>query len=339
MPHPGFGFTRRSFHTLQLLACRRRAYLNQIAQVRGRRRTGMTSGLIEGSVWHTLLELFYTPEAQRGQVALRGTDGKPVLSSPKEVLDWYVDRGYPAQAALKVQDAFERYTMRYGNDDDLRDRQICRPEPDIRSEDLRVLLPEERRKGLVRAPYDVGYDMIVRLKGQRGVMAVEHKLLAAARGVTVSGYHYSGQIMGQCATWNANAELVEKYGPMNHVLLNLAFKSDTPFTREEVFVAPQVQADFALQVARQTRDLESTLGRYEKERHVGNRVDGIWPQDGMLRGLCVDFLSPCEFLEVCQGGGRVSSDLYEITEPGRQAAERDKILRVDPSIQEYKLEG
>lgn len=340
MAHPGFEFTRRSFHTLKNTACLRKAYLGQMLGVRRKPHPEGDDGpLMAGKVFHTMMEVHYTPPEAR-HLPLKGTDGNPVLPDIKCVVEHYCERGgAAAKAVCDALDAYGRYSRERGEDADLRSRLLGRPEPDVDGE-LADLLGHAR---LGPIPYSAQYDMIVRNSNDpkiKGVTTVEHKLLAGFYPNTVRGYLNSGQLIGQCAVWNSRQDLVRKFGPMTQALINLTFKTyniDNPLYvhRELLYFPLDWQMRYAEAVGMATQRLEATMLEYE---HGSQAPDLLWTQGGLVYGECVPFWGQCDFLDICQSGC-VEPEFYQITEPGRERAARDGIVTVSRNTQTYTVGG
>lgn len=339
MPHPGFGFTRRAFSTLKSLGCPRRAYLAQMLEIRRRSHTGMVSGpLAAGSMFHTLMEVHYTSAKYRGQ-PLPGTDGNPSgLVDADTVRDWYLSHNYDPEAVCEAQEAYTRYVMDRGEDLEVAARLIGRPEPNVEG-DLRDLFGKVK---MPKIPYAAQYDAVIKnpADGPKGVIAVEHKLLAYFQPNTVRNYLSSGQLIGQCAVWNSRADLVEKFGPMEQVMLNLTFKRPSktnPISthRTVLFIPRQWQLDYAYAVAAETRKLTTFLRNDKRDQKKQEpRGAAAWPQSGMVHGECVQLTHNCEFLDICQTG-MVEPEFYQITENGRVRAARETVVQVSRNVEVY----
>lgn len=339
MAHPGFGFQRRSFHTLKSLGCPRKAYYSQILELRRRSATGQQSGpLAAGKVFHSLLELHYTPARAKG-TPMPGTDGNPALRTPDEVRDWYLDQNFDAAAVCEAYEAYQRYLLDRGADDEIASRIVGRPEPNVEG-DLRDLLNNKR---LRKIPYAAQFDAVIRNppNGPKGVISVEHKLLATYSYNTLKSYLASGQLIGQCAVWNSRADLVEMHGPMDQVMLNLTFKrpsKENPvYThRTTLYVPREWQIAYAKAVGKETAKLEALLRQQRKDdTEAKPKGAALWSQSGMVHGDCVQWNFSCDYVEICQDGS-VEPELYQITEAGRARAARETGVRVSPHLEVYE---
>lgn len=336
MPHPGFDWTRKSFHAYKVLGCPRYAYFKQRVGLRNKPiHAGITGPKGAGSAFHAMMEVHYTPAWAKGR-GLPGTDGHPILDSIPAACDWLVDAGGLAPSAVSAAyDAYKGYILEWGERDEIHEGLIGRPEPNINA-DLSNLLPARERKGPI--PYSTQYDGVMRVVA--GVAIVEHKLLTTVDTGTVDRYRASGQMLGHCAAWNARPDLVEKHGPMTRVLLNLTTKSDTKrkFHREVLFVPLPLQLEYV-----------RTIQRLEEERKRLVALDtaattpvekrAVWAKLGQLWDQCVPWAgSPCDFLNVCTSG-EASSLLYQIAEPLRARALADGVVKYDPAMTTYTVEN
>ncbi len=281
--------------------------------------------LASGSVFHTLMEVRYMPEACRN-LPLRGTDFNPVLPDETAVIDWYLNRRQYAAAA--VDTAYQAY-LRYKEHYDSRGDEITklvwdRPEPNF-SLDV--------GEGQV---YEAQYDAIIRHPTMKGVCAVEHKLLAQMRAGTISQYAHSGQLIGQVMIWNGNKELVAEYGPMVEVWLNLAFKKGKLAAHRERLAIPARRVhEYKAVVREMGRRADSLMNQY---RHTissivdpGERAIMMkrhFMRDGMAQSQCVEFWGTCRYLDLCETEV-VSPELYRIEDPAAVAqAARDGVVKV-----------
>ena len=338
MAHPGFEFKRRSFHTLKNTSCLRKAYLGQMLGVRKRPAPdGDGSPLAAGKVFHTLMEMFYTPPKYANS-PMPGTDGNPILRNVEEVIAHYEANNVAPSAIFEAVSAFERYKQARGDDEDVRSRVLGRPEPDVDGDFADIL-------GLASGPvpYSAQFDMVIRNsndpKVPKGVTAVEHKLLANFYPNTVKSYMNSGQLIGQCTVWNSREDLVERYGPMTQVMLNLTFKKvmgDKPTVHRTIlFFPPEWQLRYAQAVGMTTRRLERVLQEYASPAYPHDELPLLWTQNGLVDGACVQLAYNCEFLEVCQDNA-IQPELYQITERGRDRAIADKIVNISPYVETYE---
>lgn len=339
MAHPGFGFTRRSYHTLKNLSCPRKAYYNQILELRRRSMNGQPSGpLASGKVFHSLLELHYTPQRLRG-TPLPGTDGNPSPRTPEEVRDWYLNLNYDAASVCEAYEAYQRYVLDRGVDEEITARLVGRPEPNVEG-DLRDLLNNKRMR---KIPYAAQYDAVIRNPpdGPKGVISVEHKLLATYSYNTLKSYLSSGQLIGQCAVWNSREDLVELFGPMTQVMLNLTFKrpsKENPvYThRTTLYVPMEWQLAYARAVSKETAKLETLMRQMRKDDASPHpKGAALWPQSGMVHGECVQWSFSCDYVEICQDGA-VEPELYQITEAARARAATETGVRVSPHLEVYE---
>jgi hypothetical protein len=344
--HPGFDFTRRSYHTLSKLRCPRAAYYNQLLGVRrAPNEAGFDGPLAEGILFHSLMELYYTHPDKRGHVPLTGTAGEPVLATPDEVFDYYLDQlNWSPVAVETARKGYATYVYHRGDDAELRSRVLWRPEPDLKA-DLRHVLGTAGMPGHRVIPYQAQYDLIVRLPAPaRGVMAVEHKFLKAFYSNTLRLYHNSGQVIGLCALWNSRPDLIERYGPMRGVILNLAFKNTTRAPhREHLSVLRTQQQDYARSVGQQNHDLDTRLKAYTRasDKKQGQfvkpaEVARIWPQRGLVEGACVEIFWTCDYFDICTSGA-IGALTYQITEPGATRARKDRQAILEPGIREYSM--
>ena len=346
MGHPGFDFARVSYHTLRNTVCPAKAYLNQILGVRRRFSDRGESGpLAAGKVFHTLMEVYYTPHKYLG-TPLPGTDKHPALPSTEDVINWYMAEGVAGETIEEALNGFKRYLYQRENDDDnIKDRVLGRPEPDVHG-DLRKLLSPAERKGQPKAMYAAQFDLVIRADDGKSVISVEHKLLAQVSPSTLALYQNSGQVIGQCAVWNSREDLVDKYGPMRQVLLNLTFKKSKEriVHREYLMVPITWQRDYAKVIIQTHRELASRVRRY---RHAiddhspaapapEGAVAAIWPKLGMVRGECANFINSCEYLALCQEG-RIEPELFQITEAGRARCVRDRAFGISAGVEIYDV--
>ncbi len=343
MAHPGFGFQRRSFHTLKALSCPRKAYFAQMLEIRRRSQNGQESGaLAAGKVFHTLMEVHYTPDRYKG-TPLPGTDGNPSLTTADEVRDWYLSRNFDTEAVCEAMDAYARYLIDRGRDPEIADRIVFRPEPNVEG-DLRDLFPPFTRKLMSQPiPYAAQFDAVIRnpANGPKGVISVEHKLLSGFYPNTLKSYLASGQLVGQCAVWNSRADLVEKFGPMEQVMLNLAFKRPSKTNpiythRTVLFIPRDWQLNYVKAVRAETARLEQMLADDAHDQRQPTPMGAaLWPQSGLVHGECVQMTYNCEFLEACQDNA-VEPELYQITEAGKARAAREKAVQVSRHLEVYE---
>ena len=343
MSHPGFDFGRRSYHTLSPFSCPRRGYLSQMLQIRlGPGPTGWRGALNTGKLFHSLMELHYKRllAKRKGRpynrrFRLSGTDGQPLCKTTAEVVDYYASQAYSEETLNHGLAAFKRYLFGWPEAKDPLAKQMIAVEKDIHG-DLRALLPKDIAKDAPPLPYDAQYDGIAIAESGKGVVSVEHKALAAFSGGTLFMYLNSGQVVGQCAVWNSCADLVERYGPMDSVWINIAFKDgkpNRPVHRESLHIPRSWQREYAEALLARTSDLEVTLQAYDaaqKAAPAARRaaVGRAWPKHGMFNGECVDLTRSCEFQRICFENDRVP-DLYQITDAGRERAERDGLVRLE----------
>lgn len=351
MPHPGFGFTRRSYHTLKQLSCPRAAYINQFLGVRRKPDPNGEDGYFAaGSLWHTLMEVFYTPPQHKGK-PLPGTDGNPAgLMTPEDVLQWGLEGKYAPSVVAQVKQGWQRYVYHYKDDMDLRSRVVGRPEPDVRGDFRHPQSP-------YAVPYDTGLDLVVRSRGRKSVWFVEHKFLGQFGAQTLTSYRNSGQVIGQVANWNSRPDLVERFGPAEGVMMNITLKRASPphTQREDLFVPVSAQNAYRAAVRAMTTTLNGLLhADREAERpakaaraagrepsasaraKVAQAKSRCWSKLGMATGECAPLVgAACPYLHVCSDGDKVAPELYQITEAGRQRAIDDGIIEVPPAVEVY----
>jgi hypothetical protein len=341
--HPGEGFARRSSHTVSLLECPRKAYLSQLLALRVTPDYGGERGpLSVGKMFHTLLEIHYNPAYAKGRPLL-GTDGCPVLDTPEEALDWFVDVQRAAESAAdEAYKVYLRYCYSYEQEghDLLADQIIGRPEPDVEA-DIRNF-PGGPVKS-VPVTYRAQYDAVARARpgrGAPGVMSVENKSLASFGLSTVRAYRHSGQILGQCAVWNSRPDLTQRFGTMDQVLLNLAFKGknpERPVHREQMFINPGHVRRFTFALSAALDELEYRLSRDVMARQRGDSIADVWPMLGITRGCCARLVGfPCRYLSICETGV-LEGEMFQITESGRARLEADQVVRVSGELETYAV--
>ena len=335
MPHPGFEYARRSSSTLRYVECPREGYLGQILGIRSSPTGDFSSSgpLGAGSVFHTLQEVWNMPEHHVGR-PLRGTDGMPVLTTPEEVVDYYLDTvRFAPSAIVEAKKAFDSYVEEYGLDDVVKANVVDRPEPNINAH----FGPEEG------CPYSAQIDLVIKHpSGRKEVCSVEHKLLKSLQPKTIPFYGKSGQIIGQAATWNARQDLVDKFGPMMYVWINISFKSGRQkHHREKIFIPLDRQREFVKSVRATNKIIDTMLAEYYTARKIGRRdlIEAVWPKLGMARSKCVGLTRTCRYIHVCTAHkDAVDGVLYQITESGRRRAEEDGLVLVDSDIKTWSPE-
>ena len=329
MPHPGYEYARRAASTFKGLSCPRYGYLSQFGGVEPvPSGTFVAEGkLAMGQIFHTAMEVFYTPDRHKGK-PLRGTDNNPIIDTIDDVWAYYLDQGYAPSTVTVAKEGVQRYLDEYGDDVEIRSRVLNRPEFDVHADFGPIL---DRGTNPRQIPYSAQLDLLVKDPYGDGVAGVEHKFLADFRPLMLQFYTKSGQIAGQAASWNARADYVKQYGPMNRILMNLVFKGGkTRVHREWAYVPATRQMTYIRAVAAQTDQLELTMRQYRAARDAGDSrgVERCWPKLGMLRQQCVDIAFSCKYLQVCEND-RVDGLLYQITDAGKNRLTEDGVVKVD----------
>jgi hypothetical protein len=121
--------------------------------------------------------------------------------------------------------------------------------------------------------------------------------------------------------------------------LNLTFKKvmgDKPTVHRTIlFFPPSWQLRYAQAVGMTTRRLERVLSEYESPSFPHDELPMLWTQNGLVDGACVQLAYNCEYLEVCQDNS-IEPELYQITERGRDRANKDKIVNLSPHVEIYE---
>lgn len=329
MSHPGYAFTRLSYHTLTQLRCPRRAYLDQYLGLRLRPTSAGRDGPLGiGIVFHSLMEWHYTAPRARTR-PMQGTEGAPVCATVAEVLAHYEGCDYSHHALDVAEQLYNRYCWAYPPEKDGFSGQVLGVEQELQTDDL-----AEPYKPLLkgRVPYAARYDLIVKVPGSRQVAAVEHKTIRSLSAAALAGYADSGQVVGQCALWNSRSDLVAQYGRMDTIWLNLVLKAgepNRPVHRACLFIPPQRQAAYVWAVAARERELRQRQKAYTAARGFGPRgVAEAWPELGLVNGDCVTLARTCPFLSICHDCG-IAHNAYEITDEGAERVEKDGLVRLE----------
>lgn len=333
MPHPGYEFTRVSSSTVSKAQCPRELYFDQIL---GLRRVpnacGDTGPFAAGTVFHTMLEVEYQPTATR-HLPLMGTDGRPTIPDHAGVIDYCLDNHFAPDAVSQAETAYKQYLEEYDGDDALRACIIGRPETDVHC-DMRKLV--DANKHATKVEYAAQYDLLIRAPNG-GVASVEHKLLGTIDARAVHRYKASGQLVGQCATWNSRPDLVDRFGRMSQVVLNITTKQrPARFHRETLFIPMSAQVDYVKTLRIAVRGIKRRLHDYKYAKDAYHR-EMAFPKLGQTFGMCVPFAgSPCCYLPICDTG-EAHGAVFQIAEPFHQRAVDDGVIRVDPTIETYPI--
>jgi hypothetical protein len=324
MPHPGYDFRRNSYSVLSKTACWFSAYLSQILQIEkdyDKGGMGKSGALFKGTVFHTLMEVHLMPDKYKGK-PMSGTDGKPVLNTKQEAVEYFLNQGFAPDSVEAGIRAFDTYIEKWGErDPEIKSRLIGKPESDIAG-DLKYL--HESLDSFDFIPYTAQYDAIVRLD-DKSVASVEHKSALRLDQNTLAYYRHSGQLIGQCALWNARTDLVSKYGKMNTVILNLAFTGGKQEPhRESIYIPPIVQINYARALGDLHKELAKKLDRYAKNPA---KAESIFPKNGMTHNQCFGIGYTCPFISGCHENC-LSSDEFKITDEGRTRLDRDKTIKL-----------
>lgn len=130
------------------------------------------------------------------------------------------------------------------------------------------------------------YDAVIRMKSDGSIFSLEHK--TSARGGSVA-LTYKPQMVWQQALWNANPFLVETYGPMKGVIVDLLVKTQVPrCEREGPFYFTQAQEKLVSEYMRLPERIGPVL--------PVNMETGSHPR--MLHS-CVGKFRPCEYINIC----------------------------------------
>lgn len=128
------------------------------------------------------------------------------------------------------------------------------------------------------------------------VLSLERKTTATGGESTMMGY--TGQFYTQVANWNANAALVEKYGPMVGVVGDLITKHKVPRAER---IGPRYISKFQQDFARRYLAYKAQI-RYPVD------AQGRLPQ---MLNACIGRYGPCPFFSLCHDN---SVNSYEIPE-------------------------
>ena len=140
----------------------------------------------------------------------------------------------------------------------------------------------------------VKYDALVRMKADGAIFSLEHK--TSARKIT--GAQYIAQMMAQQAVWNANAALVQRYGPMRGVILDVMTKTTVPSCERlgPFYFSPH-----------QEEKMRWYLSLPERVAWPAN-PDGSHPR---MAHACWGKYRPCEYIDLCWEG--VDGDYEQVT--------------------------
>lgn len=130
----------------------------------------------------------------------------------------------------------------------------------------------------------VRYDAVVQIGNEPCVYSLERK--TDSRGGASAMAAYTPQAAVQCAIWNANPSLVNRYGLMRGIIWDILVKTVVPrCERVGPNIVPKHQQGLALQYMRQTEAVKFPV-----------EADGSYPK---FLHTCWGRFRPCEYVPLC----------------------------------------
>lgn len=162
--------------------------------------------------------------------------------------------------------------------------------------EVRTALPTWDGRRVIRT---VRYDTVIRYPQSGELFSFECKTMARSGRGTLRTYYKQGA--SQMALWNANQEMVGRYGPMSGVLYDCLVKTKNP----SVDRIPEYFSRVHQQLARKYLVSPEQSVIYMKDPETGR-----YPQN---LNHCYQFFRPCQYVDLCWEG---SFGAYRFSETG-----------------------